>query len=58
VGLIGAVLLLVSLNLFNGLAFLWRELAVLMLGSPRFAAPAPPPALNGPVTGTIAPATA
>ncbi|MEA2605010.1 MAG: hypothetical protein QOF89_6002 [Acidobacteriota bacterium] len=55
VGLIGAVLLLVSLNLFNGLAFLWRELAVLMLGSPRFAAPAPPPQT---LNGTIAPATA
>jgi len=62
VGLIGTILLLISLNLFNGLAFLWREVAVLMLGSERFAAPAPPPALNGgmdgPMNGTIAPATA
>jgi Putative sensor len=62
VGLIGTILLLISLNLFNGLTFLWREVAVLMLGSERFAAPAPPPALNGPMngpmSGTIASATA
>lgn len=48
-GALGAVLLLISLNLLNGLAFLWRETAVLMLGSPRFAAPPPPPALPEPM---------
>lgn len=58
VGLIGAILLLVSLNLFNGLAGLWRELAVLMLGSERFASPAPPPAPKGTISGTVAPAVA
>ncbi|HXU45066.1 MAG TPA: sensor domain-containing protein [Thermoanaerobaculia bacterium] len=39
----GALFGLVALNLFNGLAFAWRKLADLMLGSPRFAAPAPSP---------------
>ncbi len=53
VGLIGALLLFVSLNLFNALAGLWRELAVLMLGSERFAAPAPPPAPKGTISGTM-----
>jgi hypothetical protein len=46
-GAFGAVLFLISLNLLNGLAFLWRETAVLMLGSPRFATP-PPSALPEP----------
>ena len=41
-GAFGAILFLLSLNLLNGLAFLWRETAVLMLGSPRFATPPPP----------------
>jgi hypothetical protein len=42
----GVLTLLVSLNLLNALAILWREVAQVMLGSERFAvapvAPAPP----------------
>lgn len=48
-GALGAVLLLISLNLLNGLAFLWRETAVLMLGSPRFATPPPSPSVPEPM---------
>lgn len=48
-GVFGAVLFLLALNLLNGLAFLWRETAVLMLGSPRFATPPPPPVVPEPV---------
>lgn len=39
-GLLG---LLVSVNLLNGLALVWRELAEAMLGSRRFETPAAPP---------------
>jgi hypothetical protein len=47
--LVGAVLALVSLNLFNLLAAGWRELARALLGSPRFAAAnAPLPAEPAP----------
>lgn len=46
-GLIGAILLLVSLNLLNGLAYALRQLAATMLGSPRYTAAPPPPALTG-----------
>jgi hypothetical protein len=47
-GLLGVILTLLSLNLLNGLAFVWRQAATRLLGSPRFAAPAsPPPALTG-----------
>lgn len=42
----GVVLLFVSLNLLNGFAFLWRQLATVMLGSERFATPAPPASLE------------
>lgn len=41
-GAVGVVLLLVSLNLLNGLAFLWKQLAAALLGSERFATPAEP----------------
>ena len=44
-GAIGVVLLLVSLNLLNGLAFLWKQLAAVLLGSERFAASAEPPVM-------------
>jgi len=40
--LVGAVVALISLNLFNLLAAGWRELARVLLGSARFAAPLPP----------------
>ncbi len=33
----GALLSLVTLNVFNGVAFAWRELAAVMLGSRKFA---------------------
>jgi len=39
-GLLGMILLLLSLNLLNGLAFVWRWVATGLLGSPRYAAPA------------------
>jgi hypothetical protein len=48
IGLAGAFLLVLSLNLFNGLALLWRQVATVMLGSPRFTAPAPPAATGLP----------
>lgn len=41
--LFGLGLLFVSLNLLNGLALVWRWAATFLLGSERFAAPAPPP---------------
>lgn len=44
----GTVLMFLSLNLMNGLAWGWRELAVGMLGSRRFETPAPPPVLAEP----------
>lgn len=44
-GAAGMVLLVVGLNLLNGLAFLWKQLAALLLGSERFAAPAEPPGI-------------
>jgi Putative sensor len=40
----GVVALLVSLNIFNLLGIVWRELAEAMLGSRRFEVPALPPA--------------
>ena len=49
--LLGLGLLLVSLNLLNALALVWRGTAALLLGSDRFAAAAatPPPAIPGAV---------
>lgn len=46
--LFGLGLLFVSLNLLNGLALVWRWMATFLLGSERFAHPAPPasPALT------------
>jgi hypothetical protein len=38
----GMVLLLISMNVLNGLALLWRELAGAMLGSQRFEVPSEP----------------
>jgi Putative sensor len=43
--LIGMALLLLSLNLLNALAWVWRATAAALLGSGRFAA-APPPAIS------------
>jgi hypothetical protein len=40
----GVILLLVSLNIFNVLGIIWRELAEAMLGSRRFEVPALSPA--------------
>ncbi|HEV7508115.1 MAG TPA: sensor domain-containing protein [Thermoanaerobaculia bacterium] len=58
-GLAGAILLLVSLNLLNGLAFVLRLLATAMLGSPRFMAAPPPPEMTGTEpSGLPAPAVA
>jgi Putative sensor len=55
VGLLGVFSLLVSLNLLNGLALLWRWTATFLLGSERFASAAPMP----PMTPTLpAPAAA
>jgi hypothetical protein len=49
VWLIGVAFLFVSLNLLNGLAYVWRGLATFLLGSERFAPVAPmPPALPAP----------
>ena len=46
---VGLFLLVLSLNLFNGLAWIWRELATAMLGSQRFVkAVAPPDASDAP----------
>lgn len=42
--LIGVVLLLISLNVLNGLALVWRWTAAALLGSPRFDGAEPPPA--------------
>lgn len=41
--LFGAGLTVISLNLFNALAFAWGKLASVLLGSSRFAAPPPEP---------------
>jgi hypothetical protein len=57
IGLAGAILLLMSLNLLNGLAWVWRQLATLMLGSPRHTAAPPAPSLTG-MPGEPAPAIA
>jgi hypothetical protein len=61
-GLVGAILLLVTLNLMNGLAAVWRELATAMLGSSRHAMAAPPPpeatGLTPGTSGMPAPAAA
>lgn len=46
---IGLVLLLVSLNLLNGLAFLWARTAEVLLGHRRFAETPPPPAFTEPL---------
>lgn len=43
---LGAVLLFLSLNLLNALAWIWRGTAAVLLGSDRFAAAAPPPAIS------------
>ena len=49
VGSLGVVAFFVSLNLLNGLAFVWRWTATFLLGSERFAPAAPmPPALPEP----------
>ena len=48
-GLFGALIALVSLHAFNGLAAAWRLLATGMLGSRRFAAPPSAPVLPEPV---------
>jgi hypothetical protein len=46
--LLGILLTLLSLNLLNALALVWRATATLLLGSDQFTAPAavPPPALS------------
>lgn len=41
--LVGLVLAFVSLHLLNGIAWLWRQLSVAMLGNQRFAAAPPAP---------------
>ena len=43
-GLIGLVFAFLSIQILNGLAWVWKELASAMLGSERFVAVAPPPA--------------
>jgi hypothetical protein len=43
--LLGLGMLFLSLNLLNALALVWRGTATLLLGSDRFAAAAPPPAI-------------
>lgn len=45
--LVGLGLAVLAVNLFNVLALAWGKLAVALLGSPRFAAPAPQPATAG-----------
>ncbi|HEX4966624.1 MAG TPA: sensor domain-containing protein [Thermoanaerobaculia bacterium] len=57
-GLVGVVFTFLSLNLLNGLAFVWRWVATWMLGSPRFVAPATPAAPPPPLSLEAAPATA
>lgn len=57
IGLVGVVFFLVSLNLLNGLALIWRQLATLMLGSPRHTGAPPAPSLTG-MPGEPAPAVA
>jgi hypothetical protein len=44
--LVGVVALFLSLNLLNALAWIWRGTAQAMLGSERFAAAPPPPAIS------------
>jgi hypothetical protein len=46
---IGLVMLFVSLNLLNGLAFLWARTAELLLGHRQFAGTPPPPAFAEPL---------
>jgi hypothetical protein len=45
----GLGFLLLSINLLNGLAWIWRGTAAVLLGSERFTAAAPPPAIAGAV---------
>jgi hypothetical protein len=47
-GVLGLVMLFLSLNLLNGLAWIWRGTAVALLGSDRFTAAAPPPSIQDP----------
>jgi Putative sensor len=47
---IGVVLLFVSFNLLNGLAFLWARTSELLLGHRSFAATPQPPVLSEPLT--------
>jgi hypothetical protein len=47
--IVGLVMLLLSLNLLNSLAWLWRATAAALLGSDRFQAPAPPAEIPGEV---------
>ncbi len=44
--LVGVVALFLSLNLLNALAWIWRGTAEALLGSGRFAASPPPPAIS------------
>src|SRR5436309_15089854 len=43
---IGLVMLFLSLNLLNALAWVWRGTATVLLGSDRFGAATPPPAIS------------
>lgn len=44
--IVGLVMLFLSLNLLNVLAWIWRGTATVLLGSDRFGAAAPPPAIS------------
>jgi hypothetical protein len=46
--LVGLVLTFISLHLLNGIAWLWRQLSVAMLGNQRFAAAPPAPQAPAP----------
>jgi hypothetical protein len=46
---VGLVMLFLSLNLLNALAWIWRGTATVLLGSDRFEAPAPPAEIPGEV---------
>lgn len=52
--LLGLGLLFLSLNLLNALAMIWRGTASLLLGSDRFAAAAPPPAVSDAALDAVA----
>jgi len=43
---LGLVMLFLSLNLLNALAWIWRGTATVLLGSDRFGAATPPPAIS------------